>query len=181
MKIRVEKIPVEGLSLEFVEDVEAFPVLAEIHRTGEVGFQGPVSIRLAVGWVRDMVEVKGIVETTVRLRCGRCLARFTAPLRQRVSLYFTRTLPELDAPATEDGVEVSADVIGLVPFEGDEIDLTEVIQEQVTVALPPWPLCGEECQGLCPVCGADRNRTACGCERQDFDNPFAVLKNLKLK
>ena len=49
----------------------------------------------------------------------------------------------------------------------------------ICLALPVKPLCREECAGLCPRCGADRNAGACGCPEPEGDSPFAVLKSLR--
>jgi uncharacterized protein len=53
------------------------------------------------------------------------------------------------------------------------------MQEQFYLSLPMKPLCSEDCQGLCPVCGTNLNRDTCDC-RRDWDDPrFAALKNLR--
>ena len=39
-------------------------------------------------------------------------------------------------------------------------------------------LCKEDCKGLCPHCGADRNETDCCCEKKQIDPRFAALHAL---
>lgn len=39
-------------------------------------------------------------------------------------------------------------------------------------------LCKEDCKGLCPHCGADRNVTECDCESRQIDPRFAALRAL---
>ncbi len=180
MKILFGNIPEEGLSLDLTERPEQFPVLAEIQQAGTCEFTDPVKIELDISRIRETVEVKGRVETRVKIGCRRCLHPFDTPARKRFRLYYAPHMPDMDRSATEDGIEISADVIEMVPFEGDEIDFREAIQEQVVMALPPWPLCDEECKGLCVKCGADLNQETCDCETETVDSPFAVLKNLKL-
>ena len=58
------------------------------------------------------------------------------------------------------------------------IDLGEVMREQFFLALPMKPLCRPECKGLCPICGANRNRQECGCREEWVDPRLAGLKNL---
>jgi uncharacterized protein len=41
------------------------------------------------------------------------------------------------------------------------------------------PLCREDCQGLCPVCGADKNTGACSCVESSPDPRWAALAALK--
>jgi uncharacterized protein len=43
------------------------------------------------------------------------------------------------------------------------IDLTEAVREEVGFAVPTYPLCREDCAGLCPHCGADLNEGPCAC------------------
>ena len=62
-----------------------------------------------------------------------------------------------------------------------EIDLTEAVQEQILLSLPLRPLCREDCKGLCPGCGEDLNKGACGCSGKAVDPRLAVLGNLKLE
>jgi uncharacterized protein len=69
--------------------------------------------------------------------------------------------------------------MGLIPFAGEEIDLREVVQEQVIMAMPLRPLCDEACRGLCQNCGADLNEGSCACPPTDFSIKFSALKSFK--
>jgi uncharacterized protein len=64
-------------------------------------------------------------------------------------------------------------------YEGDGLDLADVVREQVLLALPMQKLCRPDCQGICPVCGVNRNETTCQCKLQQVDERWAALKNLK--
>jgi uncharacterized protein len=55
-----------------------------------------------------------------------------------------------------------------------------MVREQIVLALPGYPVCGEGCKGLCSVCGANLNERDCGCDRHVPDPRWAGLKNLKL-
>ena len=65
-------------------------------------------------------------------------------------------------------------------YEGDRLDLGEVIREQVLLGLPLKPLCREDCQGLCPRCGKNRNAGPCGCtpEEEAGDARLEPLRKL---
>jgi uncharacterized protein len=86
-------------------------------------------------------------------------------------------MPEQERPGEE--TELLAEEIDLIPFDGDEIDLVEGLQEQLVLALPLKPVCGQDCKGICPKCGADLNRMPCGCEKDRIDPRMAVLGKLK--
>lgn len=76
------------------------------------------------------------------------------------------------------GVELSGDDLDVYGYEGEEIDLTPLFREQIILAVPFAPLCSEECRGLCPQCGADRNQETCDC-KPPVDPRWAALQNLK--
>jgi uncharacterized protein len=48
-------------------------------------------------------------------------------------------------------------------YEGDEIDLDPYVYEEVMLNMPMRPLCREECKGICPTCGKNRNTEPCDC------------------
>ena len=53
--------------------------------------------------------------------------------------------------------------IDTYPIQDNQIDLLPALQEQLILATPLQPLCGENCSGLCQVCGANLNESVCGC------------------
>ena len=58
------------------------------------------------------------------------------------------------------------------------LDLNELLREQFYLALPMKPLCTEDCQGICPQCGTNRNTAPCDCHPQWEDPRMAGLKTL---
>jgi uncharacterized protein len=181
MRIRIEHIKAEGLTLKFEEKPEFFPVLSEIINQGECQFVAPIKTALKAIQVGDMIEVEGDIQTSVRLPCGRCLKASVNHLKSRFALTYVRRLPGTQEDTENDEIELSADEMGLIQFQGEEINLRDGIQEQVVMALPFRALCREDCKGLCFQCGADLNEGDCGCNRQAPSGKFAALKNLKLE
>jgi uncharacterized protein len=51
----------------------------------------------------------------------------------------------------------------LYPIVDDTIDLGPLVRDAIVLELPMAPLCREDCRGLCPQCGADRNESDCSC------------------
>jgi uncharacterized protein len=49
----------------------------------------------------------------------------------------------------------------------------------LALAVPVQPLCREDCLGLCPRCGIDRNVERCSCTEARPASPFAVLATLR--
>jgi uncharacterized protein len=181
MHLRIEQIKENGLTLEFEEKPEVFPVLFEMTNQGECNFFAPIKTALRAIRIDDMIDVKGHINTLVRLPCGRCLKEYETPLKSRFDLTYVHRLPGIQEDEEQDEVEISAAEMGLIYFEGKDINLQDGIQEQVIMALPVKMLCRENCKGLCAGCGNDLNEGDCGCSRQHPDSRFAALKNLKLR
>ncbi|MBI5577676.1 MAG: DUF177 domain-containing protein [Deltaproteobacteria bacterium] len=180
MRIHTEGFKESSLALEFEQKAEVFPVLQELIRQRECEFTAPIRIHLKAARIGEMVEVEGNLETTLRLTCGRCLTEFLGPLATEFAITYVRQahgMPTEGAPAEK---RVEAEDAGLIGFWGDEIDLTEGIQEQVVLCLPLRPLCREDCKGLCAACGADLNLGECDCRREHPAGPFAALRHLRL-
>jgi uncharacterized protein len=180
MNLRIEQINEEGLALEFEEQSEFFPVLSEMINQGECNFMAPLKAAVRATRIDDMIEVKGDVHTRVRLPCGRCLQEYELPLKSRFDLTYVNRIPGVQEDDEQDEVEISAREMGLIYFEGEEINLRDGIQEQVVLAFPLKALCKKDCRGLCASCGKDLNKGDCGCDHQPSDPRFAALKNLKL-
>ena len=181
MEIHIEQIKEDGLEFEFEETAKTFPVLAEMVNNGECEFKAPIKTILRAVRIEDMVEVDAAIETSVRLPCSRCLELFETTLTSNFALTFTRrTMDVMDEHEPQE-VELSAEDMGLVNFQGEIINLKNTIQEQVVMEFPLKALCSPDCKGLCPKCGADRNVEACDCDRTSTPGKFDVLKNLELE
>ncbi|MGD8367004.1 MAG: DUF177 domain-containing protein [Desulfobacterales bacterium] len=180
MRFPIEQIGEEGLDLVFESEPREFPVLEEIRSRGDAAFERPVRFEIRAVRAGESVDVRGRLETRIRLRCSRCLADFDADLADRFALTYSPRylMPEQLRPGEE--AEISADEIGLIPFDGAEIDLREGLQEQLVMAIPCKPLCREDCKGLCPHCGADLNRNPCRCGTGAVDPRLAPLAGIKL-
>lgn len=124
----------------------------------------------------DEVRVRGKIVTEVELLCDRCLAPARAPLEVE---FDTRFIPRTVAASDAENVELLADDLGLAAYEGDSVDVDELVREQILLALPSRNLCREECKGLCPKCGSDLNAGACSCEQGETDPRWAALADWK--
>lgn len=130
------------------------------------------------------VYLEGEVEGTLDLACSRCLTRYRAPIRERFRLVLepagdrVPADPEGAAALAHQGLYL-ADELESGWFRGPEIHLDRFVGEMLALAVPVQPLCREECRGLCPRCGADRNVTSCGCAEERPASPFAALAALR--
>jgi uncharacterized protein len=98
-----------------------------------------------------LADVK--VDTRVRLSCSRCLKDTEQP----ISLQFAEEYrPTVDL-ASGAAVRVHTEEDKFTLDESHTLDLTEAVRQYALTAIPLSPLCREDCAGLCPVCGKDRN------------------------
>ncbi len=132
------------------------------------------------------VFANGSIKGRVRVACGRCVAAVDVPFDEKIRVTYlpkheieADSADEKPAPESDEGVELDEEDLDLFPYDGEAIDLEPLVREQVILAVPYAPLCKEDCAGLCPQCGADRNAGPCGCEKP-VDPRFAALKGLKL-
>ena len=180
LKISVQTLREKKL-FRFEEPARAFPMLAEMAENRTCDFLSPVSISLNIYRVNDMFRGEGIVETTIGFQCSRCLENFELPVSSEFALNFTSEAESEPENGFHKEHEINAEQAGLVLFTNDEIDLTEAIQDQILMALPIRPLCGEDCQGLCPHCGINLNQSSCSCDGAVFNPKFQSLADLDIK
>lgn len=131
----------------------------------------PLDVDVAARSVGDGVLVRGTLRTAVRQPCRRCLNPVEQEVDTHVDLLF--------APPVEGEDDVDDGEVYPLPARGDDLDLTQAIREQVLLEAPAFALCSEECRGICPTCGADRNQGDCNCAPERAESPWDALKNVK--
>jgi uncharacterized protein len=148
----------------------------ELARTGD-DFHAISPINLTVDVRKDgqKIRLAGRVVGAVEIECSRCLEPFTISVDAKVDTLF---LPS-SANTGEAEQQVEEDDLGVAYYKDDQIDLGEVIREQLYLAMPMKPLCREDCLGLCPVCGGNKNRETCACQPQWVDPRLEPLRKLR--
>ena len=121
------------------------------------------------------ILVRGRLAGELGLACGRCLEPFSEPVETDFALLL---VPEPQGEVSEDE-ELSAQQLDLDFYSGEIVDLEAIIREQIILLAPLKPLCQEDCQGLCPRCGANLNLETCSCKTAKSDSPFAQLAKMK--
>lgn len=129
----------------------------------DLNVTAPIQLEGVVENAGDVILLKADVKTEIERTCGRCLKVFTEPLAAQVVEKFY--------PAGAENIENDAFI-----YESDLLDITEPVRESLLLAVPLQSLCREDCRGLCPVCGADRNEGDCGCDATTVDPRLAALK-----
>ena len=122
----------------------------------------------------DAFRVTGAVSTRLEMNCGRCLEPFDVPVDASFEL---RYIPQAENKG-EGEREIEEDDLTTAYYREGALDVRELLREQFQLALPMKPLCREDCKGLCSQCGANLNRTTCGCTQTWEDPRLAALKGL---
>ena len=120
------------------------------------------------------VRIKGHIQATVEAPCDRCLEPARTEIASEFDLFYR---PAETGPLMEE-MEVAEGEIEIAFYEDDRIELEDVLREFILLALPMQWVCGPDCKGICPVCGQNRNTSACHCEVKPVDDRWAALKKL---
>jgi uncharacterized protein len=158
--------------------------LTHVHKTfqpAEAGDAGesyrvaePVELDVDLHKDKDRFRFEGTVRTVLELPCSRCLEPFRLPVDAAIDL---RYLPASEL-SSDDERELSEEDVDVSYYRDDQIDLTELLREQFYLTLPMKPLCRDDCRGLCPQCGVNRNTGTCECGPAWEDPRLAGLKGL---
>ena len=165
MIVDIDRLPREGL--EISKNFELF--LDEIIEEDAV-FLLPLHADITVNKVGEEVYVKGKIKTLISFVCGRCLVPFEFPVDSPFDLVFFSEELEVERE------ELNGDDLNTSFYYSRQIDLKEVVLEQLNLTFPVKPLCSEECQGICPVCGKNINSGDCSCITKDSDSRLEKLK-----
>ncbi|MBE7542171.1 MAG: DUF177 domain-containing protein [Bryobacteraceae bacterium] len=120
------------------------------------------------------IRLRGHVEASVEGVCSRCLEAASAQIASKFDLFY-RPAPKKTAHAE---IHLEEGEIDLSFYTGDGVELEEAIRDFVLLSLPMRLTCREECLGLCPQCGANRNTNPCSCSSTRVDERWAALRNL---
>lgn len=139
---------------------------------GQVRISGEVAVRLtAERQPQGGVRVQGELGVDMELTCARCLEALSRPLTARFNHYYQSNAHH--SLAGEIALREKDMEVGF--FTGDFIDVSDIVREQILLSLPMKPLCREDCRGLCPACGRNRNHDRCRCGPMVSDPRLAPL------
>jgi|SRR4051812_29050371 uncharacterized protein len=167
MRIELDKLEQMGNQFAHVYEPEEIVLDEE-----QVRLLSPPEVKGRVSRSGQKVSLRGKINTTAEVDCDRCLKSVPVPVE---TVFDVTYVPEEDYRRSE-VAELQEEDLSLSVFDGETIDIDELVREQVLLALPNRALCSEECKGLCPVCGKDRNVNPCDCQSKEIDPRWAALK-----
>ena len=153
MKIDLIRLPPEGATVEG----EDAPEVMDLEAQDALSPLAPLGYRVHAVVVSDELIVRGRISTRLKTLCSRCAV-----------------WSETDVSEPEFFVNRQVD-------ETTEVaDLTEDMREAIILALPSYPVCRQECQGLCSQCGKNLNEGPCECQPPSDDVRWGGLDELKI-
>lgn len=133
---------------------------------------GPVEAEGTILYTGPAYLVAGEIRARVEAVCGRCLRSFRLDVHTPFQEEFREgppPLPGKEEISQESGAEVWF-------FQGDTVDLTEAVRQNLILALPSQPRCRPDCPGLCPFCGRRLDEGACSCRADEVDPRLEPLR-----
>jgi uncharacterized protein len=177
--IELATIPPEGI------DVTAPLTAGAMHLEAddEVRLAGDGTLACHVGLGEGgLVQVRGGFQAPLEMECGRCLEAFRHTVDSQLDLvYLPRSSEVASGEQDEDEVSLSEKDVVVAYYDEERLDLGEMVREQVLLGLSMKRVCREDCRGLCPTCGINRNRQSCECPSRPPDARLEPLKGLLSK
>jgi uncharacterized protein len=170
-------LSIKEMEVKEVRFDETFP-------PGEIDFSGSEVTQVAPLHVQGLAEllhntggevrIKGRMTTTMEAVCDRCLGLARFEIDAPFDLFYR---PEADLP-NEDEIAIDEGEAEIAFYKEPGLMLEEILAEQVLLQLPMQRICSENCEGICPICGANRNETSCECTAVSTDDRWSALRNL---
>jgi uncharacterized protein len=163
MIIQFKDLLLKQKSAEIIEQLNMRELITSRQDIVEAG---PVEVSLQANPTPDTVWISGNCTTAVEFVCSRCLCDYKQTLEIPFNEAFSEKQEIVDADEEEMTHLVTTDRVDLLPY----------VEETVMLGLPFIPLCNEECLGLCPMCGQNKNEQPCDCKEDKTDPRLEGLK-----
>lgn len=176
MKLNVHEIEEVAKDLVYDEPTESLNPLLLHGSVCDFEFHQPAAVRLAYYRAGMELFFQGHIAGAVVGHCARCLEEYPFTIAKDFSVVLVPRGEDLPG-----GAGLAADELDLSVYDGDLVDLTPVVREQIILALPTRPLCRDACRGLCATCGTNLNVERCRCPAAGVDPRLAVLRTAKVE
>jgi uncharacterized protein len=175
VKLRIDDISAEVKTLDFAEPQAEVNRLLEQGPIREYRVNQPYSVHLS--YYRSGMELffSGSLSAPVTATCARCAEDFSVSSgRDFRFVVAPKSMGDLN------GKDLTAEDLEFSLYDGEEVDVSPLVREQLLLALPTRPLCQEGCRGLCSHCGTNLNLKSCDCSPIAPDPRLEALRSLKI-
>ena len=172
MKISLDKLirrETNKLDLNFSQKIDTINYCNNNYK-----LSSPINIEGKVSNTNKGLYLDVDVDFTLVDNCSRCLDEVEVPIEYSIQGFLVKEGFDEDEFEDDDAII----------FDGQELDLVDIIEQTLDFKIPASVLCKEDCEGLCPQCGANLNKETCSCsetasdEDDNIDPRFAKLKDL---
>jgi uncharacterized protein len=125
----------------------------------------------------DEIRVAGSLNTSLELACSRCLEPARVTINKPFDLFFRQRDEEMFDEDEE--IELTELETKTAFFTGTQLAISDILREQILLALPMKALCTIDCKGLCPQCGMNLNSGTCNCPKENFNPRMDTLLEIK--
>lgn len=177
------KLSLSGVYRDRVTKKESLELTADgkvRHWGQDFSFDSPVSVEIEANRADEYVILDITVSARVSTACSRCLEQAGVAIKGNLRYLFSLRSYLESLGQEQNAAEGDAGREEIIPLASwdETINVGELAWETLITALPGAVLCSDECRGLCPQCGADLNKGACGCKKETGDPRFEALKEL---
>lgn len=131
-------------------------------------FVAPVKVQATLEKNPKHVYLKADIRSDGVFTCDRCLDDFRREIETSYNLLYKFGSEEGTAPGDQEIVYIHP--------EASFVDIADDVRQYSILAVPQKLLCREDCKGLCPTCGINRNRASCKCESEEVDQRWQGLR-----
>jgi len=117
----------------------------------------------------------GKYKISIHAACDLCLQPVTVHLDNEFELSLMAAEDRIEP---ERDVEISVYEPNIDYYEGQKIQVSQYFKDQLLLDMPFSVKCQDDCKGICPTCGANKNTEDCQCPDEPVSNPFSILKAL---
>lgn len=128
-------------------------------------------------WTPEDRRVRGSLHGNLAAKCDRCLCRFRGVVDAELDVPVYIAEGGSGRKGGADVVEGDEEFVRVGP-EDPELDLAGAFRAAALLDVPIKNVCREDCRGLCPQCGANRNEESCECATEKTDPRWDALRGL---
>ena len=171
MKISLDKLirrETNKLDLNFSQKIDTINYCNNNYK-----LSSPINIEGKVSNTNKGLYLDVDVDFTLVDNCSRCLDEVEVPIEYSIQGFLVKEGFDEDEFEDDDAII----------FDGQELDLVDIIEQTLDFKIPASVLCKEDFKGVCLGCGAKLNIYACSfneCANDEeiIDPRFAKLKDI---
>lgn len=171
MQINLDKLirrEIDKIDLNFSQKIDTINYCDNSYK-----LTSPINVNGKVSNTNKGLYLDIDIDFTILDNCARCLDEVEVPIEYSIEGFLVKEGFDEDEFEEDDAFI----------YDGQELNLVDIIEQTLDFNIPARILCNEECQGLCHECGANLNKQECSCsedanDEEIIDPRFAKLKDI---